>query len=1037
MKRRILFILLLLFVSAAPLSSIRAAAVLQFTDTLTNQGVSAVSDHEVGFVVPSAISAPSQYISVEFGAGFSLASLTAGDVSFSHGPTTGAETQEAVGATAGAGVWGVAIAGNTITLESPTDAGVGELPASHRVRIRVGLNAGGTNQITNPSSPGVYAVIADGNYGGTGIAEVAIVAAVDGGFTIGFTVPESTAGSGSNPGGGGVGAPPAPVVPPPQPEPVVEPRIFNVSVSQISQTGALVTWDTDVAEPNQLILARVGADERTVIAEGAGFSKVVALEGLLADTEYQFTIEAGLGRTNPPVRYGPVAFRTLQQASVANVQNFQAQRSAADPESVALSWSLPSVAGLNDRIIVVARADRYPTSPTDGRNVYDGGATSVSDRPGTGGVFYTAFVVRGTRNSSGAVASLGAVPTTPVVPPTVPPAIPTTPPTVPPPVSGPGTVPTSPVAPMIPTASGGLGPTTPTGTEPVLPGTTTTEPPVPGLPPVPISTPPAPAASAFLARLEWRTDDGGLLLAQDGGTPRVLVGESLQLVLTTTAETGSAQLTVDGSRYALARDQALRYTTTFVPSELPGRYSASLALRAPSGETVTLSREIEVLAPAQVFEEAETRVPASGATARLLVSRGGAWVEVAGSVSTIGADGAYRSYVPPGTYRLEIKKKGWNTLQKTFMQTVAGPVQVEAVLVKEIQNPLDAIDPNASLPQNVAAVAGAIVDSISQGLDQVRTPEAQSVAQVAAPIAIATTVGATAAASAFNLLTYLRFLITQPLLLFRRRRRDGWGVVYHSLTKRPIELAVVRLLDAKTRAVKQTRITDAQGRFAFLATAGSYVIEVSKPGFVFPSALLASERIDVDYVDLYHGETVEAQASATLTPNIPIDALEKTETPREIIQRKRWRKLQSALSGISLVVAFIAVVLQPTKLMIGLAVAQVVAFFVFRRLAVPRKPKNWGIAYDGVTRKPLKQAVVRIFDKKYNKLLETQVTDRDGKYAFFAGKNVYYVTADRSGYDRLVSKDVDLSHEALGVIREPLAMRPVSVVPGVPSPTRT
>ena len=67
---------------------------------------------------------------------------------------------------------------------------------------------------------------------------------------------------------------------------------------------------------------------------------------------------------------------------------------------------------------------------------------------------------------------------------------------------------------------------------------------------------------------------------------------------------------------------------------------------------------------------------------------------------------------------------------------------------------------------------------------------------------------------------------------------------------------------------------------------------------------------------------------------------------------------------------------------------------------------------------------MRVFDRKYNKLLETQVTDRDGKYAFFAGKNIYYVTADLPGYERFVSPEIDLRKEALGVIREPVALLP-------------
>ena len=79
---------------------------------------------------------------------------------------------------------------------------------------------------------------------------------------------------------------------------------------------------------------------------------------------------------------------------------------------------------------------------------------------------------------------------------------------------------------------------------------------------------------------------------------------------------------------------------------------------------------------------------------------------------------------------------------------------------------------------------------------------------------------------------------------------------------------------------------------------------------------------------------------------------------------------------------------------IALAV-NVVMYALFRRMAVARKPKNWGIVYDEKSKKPLQNVVARIFDAKYNKLLETQVTDVRGRYAFLVGQNTYYVTFEK------------------------------------------
>jgi hypothetical protein len=102
---------------------------------------------------------------------------------------------------------------------------------------------------------------------------------------------------------------------------------------------------------------------------------------------------------------------------------------------------------------------------------------------------------------------------------------------------------------------------------------------------------------------------------------------------------------------------------------------------------------------------------------------------------------------------------------------------------------------------------------------------------------------------------------------------------------------------------------------------------------------------------------------------------------------------------------------------------------MFKRLAAPTKAKEWGIVYDPATGKSLDRVVVRIFDKKFNKLLETQATDANGKYGFFVRRNVYYLTAEKDGYEKYVSQDIDLSEkdEALVDQNIPLKVKKGSV----------
>ena len=54
------------------------------------------------------------------------------------------------------------------------------------------------------------------------------------------------------------------------------------------------------------------------------------------------------------------------------------------------------------------------------------------------------------------------------------------------------------------------------------------------------------------------------------------------------------------------------------------------------------------------------------------------------------------------------------------------------------------------------------------------------------------------------------------------------------------------------------------------------------------------------------------------------------------------------------------------------------------------------------------RAVVRIFEGRFNKLLEAQVTDERGRYHFRVGGNVYYVTVTKPGFQKTQSEPVDL-----------------------------
>ncbi|MEY4723631.1 MAG: hypothetical protein RLZZ324_1144, partial [Candidatus Parcubacteria bacterium] len=232
---------------------------------------------------------------------------------------------------------------------------------------------------------------------------------------------------------------------------------------------------------------------------------------------------------------------------------------------------------------------------------------------------------------------------------------------------------------------------------------------------------------------------------------------------------------------------------------------------------------------------------------------------------------------------------------------------------------------------------------------------------------------------------------------------------------------------ASGRVVKST-VTDAEGRFSFLAAAGAYRIEAVKHGMTFPSAVTADLREAGAFTELYHGEVIQVGAAgAVLTPSIPMDPAHVDAPDAVVARRQRSKNARRFVAGLGPTLGVIAFVVKPGAFTALLFVAQLVTYALFRRLAAPRTSKNWGIVYEEGSKRPVPFAIARVFEAKYNKLLESQVTDDRGRYQFRVGGNVYYLTVSKDGFHKTQTDPVDLSAVTEPtVIASDLPLRPAA-----------
>lgn len=124
----------------------------------------------------------------------------------------------------------------------------------------------------------------------------------------------------------------------------------------------------------------------------------------------------------------------------------------------------------------------------------------------------------------------------------------------------------------------------------------------------------------------------------------------------------------------------------------------------------------------------------------------------------------------------------------------------------------------------------------------------------------------------------------------KKKREDGWGVVFDSETRRPIPGVPVSIM-AESGHVLGISVTDSQGRYGFLPDPGSYTLSVSKRGY----ELETSNSRDILYGELYAGGPVAVEGDGLLGMSI---ALRSTTVDWRDFARRKVAAYTSAFSAV-------------------------------------------------------------------------------------------------------------------------------------------
>jgi len=238
-------------------------------------------------------------------------------------------------------------------------------------------------------------------------------------------------------------------------------------------------------------------------------------------------------------------------------------------------------------------------------------------------------------------------------------------------------------------------------------------------------------------------------------------------------------------------------------------------------------------------------------------------------------------------------------------------------------------------------------------------------------------------------------------LIDRSKKRRPWGVVYNAVTKKLVARAVVRLWDAKSGALVDTVVTDANGVFKLAPRKGEYVLKVAAAGYTFPSRLV-NTTADSGYMNIYTGEVIEvASENDILMLSIPLDPIKESRAHKAKMRvRTFFEELVGVISPIVLVAGFVYSVVVTTMypLMLNFAILGLYGItFLVKAYLHFSSPRLFGMV-TSVDGKAVSGLEIGLFDYEFKNLVSRTFTNKQGAYNFVVKNQAYYLQVLDSGY---------------------------------------
>jgi hypothetical protein len=306
--------------------------------------------------------------------------------------------------------------------------------------------------------------------------------------------------------------------------------------------------------------------------------------------------------------------------------------------------------------------------------------------------------------------------------------------------------------------------------------------------------------------------------------------------------------------------------------------------------------------------------------------------------------------------------------------------------------------------------------TVTKTVRQVATPTSVAVTAASAG-ALAVTASTGSAAFALNLNQLIQFLSFSKfyiLGLIRFKRRKPWGRIIDKLSGKPLRGATVQIFESEFQKLKDSQITDDEGRFGALVGPGTYYLKIAANGY---------QGYQSEAVTISSPEQI-LNLELSLSPIVEEWGLEFVKKINVLNALKRFVELINPyLLALGTLISVISLIIVPNGLnyatfFIYLALDGLKIYFTVHLL------KPFGNVINETSSDPLPLTVVRVFDEEKNWLLATKVTDEQGRFNFLLAPGKYYLTCNRDGF--LPYRSETLTLEKAGMPTLDIKLKPIN-----------